>query len=163
AATHVRGQSEVVIPMSAPLFKGVITALATPFRDGAVDADAFAALLEHQIAAGVDGVVPVGTTGESAVLSHEEHQRVVSLCVEVVAGRVKVLAGAGSNRTETAISLVRVAKRAGADGALVVTPYYNRPSQEGLYRHFEAINDAVDLPVMLYNVPSRTGVDLSND
>jgi 4-hydroxy-tetrahydrodipicolinate synthase len=149
--------------MSAPLFKGVITALATPFRDGAVDAEAFAALLEHQIAAGVDGVVPVGTTGESAVLSHEEHQRVVSLCVEVVAGRVKVLAGAGSNRTETAISLVRDAKRAGADGALVVTPYYNRPGQEGLYRHFEAINDAVDLPVMLYNVPSRTGVDLSND
>jgi 4-hydroxy-tetrahydrodipicolinate synthase len=149
--------------MSAPLFKGVITALATPFRDGAVDAEAFAALLEQQVAAGVDGVVPVGTTGESAVLSHEEHQRVVSLCVEVVAGRVKVLAGAGSNNTETAISLARYAKRAGADGALVVTPYYNRPSQEGLYRHFAAIHDAVDFPVMLYNVPSRTGVDLSND
>jgi 4-hydroxy-tetrahydrodipicolinate synthase len=149
--------------MSAPLFKGVITALATPFCDGAVDVDAFAALLERQIAAGVDGVVPVGTTGESAVLSHEEHERVVSLCVEVVAGRAKVLAGAGANVTEKAISLVRHAKRAGADGALVVTPYYNRPSQEGLYRHFEAINDAVDLPVVLYNVPSRTGVDLSND
>jgi 4-hydroxy-tetrahydrodipicolinate synthase len=149
--------------MSAPLFKGVITALATPFRDGAIDVEAFAALLERQIAAGVDGVVPAGTTGESAVLSHEEHQRVVSLCVEVVAGRAKVLAGAGSNDTEEAISRVRHAKRAGADGALVVTPYYNRPSQQGVYRHFEAINDAVDLPVVLYNVPSRTGVDLSND
>jgi 4-hydroxy-tetrahydrodipicolinate synthase len=149
--------------MSAPLFKGVITALATPFRDGAVDADAFAALVERQVAAGVDGVVPAGTTGEGAVLSHAEHLSLVSLCVEVVAGRAKVIAGAGSNDTEAAISLVRQAKRAGADGALVVTPYYNRPSQEGLYRHFEAINDAVDLPVVLYNVPSRTSVDLSNE
>lgn len=149
--------------MSAPVFKGVITALATPFRDGSVDTEAFAALLERQVAAGVDGVVPVGTTGESAVLSHEEHQRVVSLCVEVVAGRAKVIAGAGSNSTEEAISLVRHAKRAGADAALVITPYYNRPSQEGLYRHFAAINDAVDMPVVLYNVPSRTGVDMSND
>lgn len=149
--------------MSGPVFKGVITALATPFRDGSVDTEAFVALLERQVAAGVDGVVPVGTTGESAVLSHEEHQRVVSLCVEVVAGRAKVIAGAGSNSTEEAVSLVRHAKRAGADAALVITPYYNRPSQEGLYRHFAAINDAVDMPVVLYNVPSRTGVDMSND
>lgn len=146
--------------MSAPLFKGVITALATPFRDGVVDVEAFAFLVERQITAGVDGVVPVGTTGESAVMSHVEHERVVSLCVEVVNGRAKVLAGAGSNSTDEAISLTRHAKAAGADGALVITPYYNRPSQEGLYRHFKAINDAVDFPVVLYNVPSRTAVDM---
>jgi 4-hydroxy-tetrahydrodipicolinate synthase len=149
--------------MSAPLFKGVITALVTPFRDGAVDVDSFAELVERQIDSGVDGVVPVGTTGESAVLSHTEHEKVVALCVEIVNGRAKVLAGAGSNSTDEAISLVRHAKSVGADGALVITPYYNRPSQEGLYRHFKAINDAVDLPVLLYNVPSRTGVDMSND
>lgn len=149
--------------MSAPLFKGVITALVTPFRDGAVDVEAFAALVERQVKAGVDGVVPVGTTGESAVLSHEEHERVVELCVEVVNGRAKVLAGAGSNSTAEAVSLVRHAKSVGADGVLVITPYYNRPSQEGLYQHFKAINDAVDMPVVLYNVPSRTGVDMSND
>jgi 4-hydroxy-tetrahydrodipicolinate synthase len=149
--------------MSQPLFKGVITALATPFRDGALDVKAFAALVERQVAAGVDGVVPVGTTGESAVLSHAEHERVIELCLEVVNGRCKVLAGAGSNATDEAISLARHAKRVGADGALVITPYYNRPSQEGLFRHFSAIADAVDLPIVLYNVPARTGVDLSND
>jgi 4-hydroxy-tetrahydrodipicolinate synthase len=149
--------------MSAPLFKGVMTALVTPFRDGAVDVDSFVELVQRQIDSGVEGVVPVGTTGESAVLSHAEHEKVVALCVEVVAGRAKVLAGAGSNCTEEAISLVRHAKSVGADGALVITPYYNRPSQEGLYRHFKAINDAVDLPIVLYNVPSRTGVDMSND
>lgn len=149
--------------MSAPLFKGVITALVTPFRDGAVDVDSFVELVERQIDSGVDGVVPVGTTGESAVLSHAEHEKVVALCVEAVAGRAKVIAGAGSNCTEEAISLVRHAKSVGADGALVITPYYNRPSQEGLFRHFKAVNDAVDLPVVLYNVPSRTGVDMSND
>jgi 4-hydroxy-tetrahydrodipicolinate synthase len=144
-------------------FKGVITALATPFRDGKVDAQALADLLERQIEAGVDGVVPVGTTGESATLSHEEHQRVIDLCVDTVNGRVKVIAGAGSNSTAEAVSLVRHAKDAGADAALVITPYYNRPSQEGLFRHFKAINDAVDLPVLLYNVPSRTGVDMTNE
>jgi 4-hydroxy-tetrahydrodipicolinate synthase len=149
--------------MSAPVFKGVITALATPFRDGAVDVEAFAALVERQVAAGVSGVVPVGTTGESAVLSHDEHHQVVSLCVELVKGRAKVIAGAGSNATDEAISLARHAKEAGADAALAITPYYNRPSQEGMYQHFKAINDAVDLPVLLYNVPSRTAVDLSND
>ena len=149
--------------MSAPLFKGVITALATPFRDGAVDVEAFAELVERQVRAGVAGVVPVGTTGESAVLSHAEHEQVVAICVEIVNRRAKVIAGAGSNCTEESISLTRHAKAAGADGALVITPYYNRPSQEGLYQHFKAINDAVDLPVVLYNVPSRTAVDMSND
>jgi len=149
--------------MSRPLFKGVVTALVTPFRDGRVDEAAFAALLERQIAAGVHGVVPMGTTGESATLHLDEHKRVVELCVQVAAGRVRVMAGAGASATDKAIELVRWAKTVGADGALVVTPYYNRPSQEGMYRHFAAIDEAVQLPVVLYNVPSRTGVDLSND
>ena len=148
--------------MTRPLFKGVITALITPFRDGRVDEAAFTRLLERQIAAGVHGVVPMGTTGESATLHPDEHKRVVELCVEVAAGRVRVIAGAGGSATDKAVEFVRHAKTVGADGALVVTPYYNRPSQEGLYRHFEAINEAVQLPVLLYNVPGRTGVDLAN-
>jgi len=149
--------------MTAPLFKGVITALITPLRDGKVDEAAFAQLLERQIAAGVHGVVPMGTTGESATLHLDEHQRVVELCVRVAAGRVRVIAGAGSSATDKAIELVRHAKTVGADGALVVTPYYNRPSQAGMAAHFEAIAEAVQLPVLLYNVPGRTGVDLAND
>lgn len=149
--------------MSRPAFKGVITALATPFCDGAVDARALAELIERQIEAGVDGVVPVGTTGESATLSHAEHERVVALCVEVANRRCKVIAGAGSNATEEAVSLARHAARAGADAALVITPYYNRPSQAGMAAHFEAVAGAVDLPIILYNVPSRTGVDLANE
>ena len=148
---------------AAPRFSGCITALVTPFRDGELDEAAFRALVERQIAAGVDGVVPVGTTGETATLDHDEHRRVVELCVEVVAGRVKVIAGAGSNATAEAITLMQHAKAVGADGALVVTPYYNRPSQEGLYRHFAALADACDLPMLLYNVPGRTGVDMAND
>ncbi|WP_420478513.1 4-hydroxy-tetrahydrodipicolinate synthase [Brevundimonas sp. FT23028] len=149
--------------MTAPLFKGVITALITPLRDGKVDEAAFTRLLERQIAAGVHGVVPMGTTGESASLHPEEHQRVVELCVQIAAGRVRVIAGAGSSSTDKAIDLVRHAKTVGADGALVVTPYYNRPSQAGLAAHFEAVADAVQLPVLLYNVPGRTGVDLANE
>ncbi len=149
--------------MTGPLFKGVITALITPLRDGNVDEAAFTRLLERQIAAGVHGVVPMGTTGESASLRPEEHKRVVELCVTVAAGRVRVIAGAGSSATDKAIEMVRHAKTVGADGALVVTPYYNRPSQEGMARHFEAIAEAVQLPVLLYNVPGRTGVDLAND
>lgn len=148
--------------MTRPLFKGVITALITPFREGRVDEAAFAGLLERQIAAGVHGVVPVGTTGESATLHPDEHRRVVELCVEIAAGRTRVIAGAGASATDKAIELARHAKTVGADGALVVTPYYNRPSQEGLYRHFASINEAVQLPVLLYNVPGRTGVDLAN-
>ncbi len=149
--------------MTAPLFKGVITALITPLRDGKVDEAAFTQLLERQIAAGIHGVVPMGTTGESASLSLDEHKRVVELCVRVASGRVRVIAGAGSSATDKAIELARHAKTVGADGALVVTPYYNRPSQAGLAAHFEAIAEAVQLPLVLYNVPGRTGVDLANE
>ena len=149
--------------MSQPLFHGAIPALVTPFRDGAVDEAAFRRLVERQIKAGVAGLVPVGTTGETATLSHDEHRRVVEICVEVAGGRVPVIAGAGSNSTEEAVELVRHAKTVGADGALVVSPYYNRPSQEGIYQHYRAINDAVQLPVLVYNVPSRTGSDVANE
>ena len=149
--------------MSNPLFKGAIPALVTPFRNGAVDEAAFVALVERQISAGVHGLVPVGTTGETATLSHEEHRRVVELCVDTAAGRVPVIAGAGSNSTEEAIELARFAKTVGADAVLVVSPYYNRPSQEGIYQHFKAINDAVQIPVLVYNVPSRTGSDVATE
>jgi 4-hydroxy-tetrahydrodipicolinate synthase len=149
--------------MTRNLFRGVFTALVTPFSAGKVDEGAFASLVERQIRNGVHGLVPVGTTGETSTLSHEEHKRVVSLCVEVAAGRVPVIAGAGSNATAEAVDLARHAKAAGADAALVVTPYYNRPSQEGLYRHYAAIDEAVDLPVFVYNVPSRTSVDITNE
>ncbi|KRB44788.1 MAG: 4-hydroxy-tetrahydrodipicolinate synthase [Pseudomonadota bacterium] len=149
--------------MSDPLFKGVMPALVTPFRDGAVDEHALVALVERQIAGGVHGLVPVGTTGETATLSHDEHRRVVELTVKTAAGRVPVIAGAGSNATDEAIELVKHAKAVGADAALVVTPYYNRPSQEGLYAHYAAINEAVQLPVLVYNVPSRTAIDISNE
>lgn len=149
--------------MTSPLFKGVITALITPLRDGKVDFAAFDRLLDRQIAAGVSGVVPMGTTGESATLSLDEHRAVVEACVTRAAGRVRVIAGAGSPSTDRAIDLVRHAKTVGADGALVVTPYYNRPSQAGMVAHFRAIADAVQLPILLYNVPARTGVDLSDE
>lgn len=138
-------------------------ALVTPFRDGVVDEDTYVALIERQIAAGVHGLVPVGTTGETSTLSHDEHRRVVELCVKTTAGRVPVIAGAGSNSTREAIELVKHAKAVGADAAMVVTPYYNRPSQEGMYAHYAAINDAVQLPVIIYNVPSRTSVDIANE
>jgi 4-hydroxy-tetrahydrodipicolinate synthase len=144
-------------------FKGVLPALVTPFRDGAVDEKAFVALVERQIAGGVHGLVPVGTTGETATLSHDEHKRVVELCVQTARGRVPVIAGAGSNSTAEAIELVAHAKAVGADAALVVSPYYVRPSQEGVYQHFKAINDAVQLPVLVYNVPGRTGSDITNE
>jgi 4-hydroxy-tetrahydrodipicolinate synthase len=149
--------------MTQPRFQGVLPALVTPFRDGLVDESAFVALVERQIAGGVHGLVPVGTTGETSTLSHDEHRRVVELCVKTAAGRVPVIAGAGSNSTSEAIEFVRHAKAVGADAALCVTPYYNRPSQEGLYRHYAAINDAVDLPILVYNVPSRTSTDISNE
>lgn len=149
--------------MAQQFLNGVFPALVTPFRDGAVDEKAFAALVERQIAAGVHGLVPVGTTGETSTLSHEEHRRVVELCVQVTAGRVPVIAGAGSNSTAEAIEFTAHAKAVGADAALLVTPYYNRPSQEGLYRHYAAVNDAVALPVLVYNVPSRTSVDIGNE
>jgi 4-hydroxy-tetrahydrodipicolinate synthase len=149
--------------MTNPLFKGAIPALVTPFAGDSLDEDAFVALVERQIAGGVHGLVPVGTTGETATLSHDEHRRVVELCVRTAAGRVPVIAGAGSNSTREAIELVRFAKTVGADAALVVSPYYNRPNQEGIFQHYKAINDAVQLPVLIYNVPSRTGSDVSTD
>jgi 4-hydroxy-tetrahydrodipicolinate synthase len=149
--------------MPEPLFKGVVTALVTPFRDGEVDEDAFVRLVERQVAAGVDGVGPVGTTGETATLSHDEHRRVVELCVATVAGRAAVVAGCGSNCTAEAIELARHAKRVGADAALVVSPYYNRPSQEGVYAHYAALNEAVQIPILVYNVPGRTASDVSNE
>ena len=140
--------------------RGSIPALITPFRNGNVDETAFCALVERQLAEGAHGLVPCGTTGESPTLSYAEHARVVALAVEVSAGRVPVIAGAGSNNTAHAIELARNAQAAGADAVLVVAPYYNKPSQEGLFAHFKAINDAVDVPIVVYNVPSRTIVDI---
>src|SRR5580693_1087983 len=128
--------------------RGVLTALVTPFQDGKVDEAAFERLVERQIAGGVHGLVPAGTTGESATLSHDEHRRVVELCVKAAAGRVPVIAGAGSNSTEEAIELTRHAKTVGADAVLMVTGYYNRPSQEGVYRHYAAVSAAVDMPIL---------------
>jgi 4-hydroxy-tetrahydrodipicolinate synthase len=144
------------------MFTGSLVALVTPMRaDGAVDEEAFATFVEWQIAQGTQGLVPVGTTGESPTLTHHEHRRVVEIAIEVSAGRVPVIAGAGSNSTVEAIELTRHAKEAGADAALVVTPYYNRPTQEGLFQHYSAIADAVDLPVIIYNIPGRSAVDMS--
>jgi len=142
------------------MFTGSMTALVTPFRDGEFDEQAYRGLIEFQIGSGTDGVVPCGTTGESATLSHEEHDRVVETCVAAVAGRVPVIAGAGSNSTREALRLTRHAKEAGADAALLITPYYNKPTQEGLYRHFAHVAERVDIPIVLYNVPGRTGVNL---
>lgn len=142
------------------MFHGSIPALITPFKNGAIDREAFANLVEWQIESGSSALVPCGTTGESATLSHDEHKQVVELCIEVAKGRVPVIAGAGSNATSEAIDLVAHAKQAGADAALVICPYYNKPDQSGLETHFRAINDAVALPLMLYNVPSRTACDL---
>jgi 4-hydroxy-tetrahydrodipicolinate synthase len=142
-------------------FRGSFTALLTPFRNGSLDQQAFRDLVEWQIAEGTNGLVPVGTTGESPTLSHDEHKQVVEWCVEVVKGRVPVIAGAGSNSTKEAIELARHAEKAGADAVLVVTPYYNKPTQEGLYQHFKAINDAIGIPIIIYNIPARSVIDMS--
>ena len=142
------------------MFKGSLPALITPFKNGAVDTKAFQEFVEWQIAEGSHGLVPCGTTGESPTLSHEEHKLVVELCIEAAAGRVPVIAGAGSNSTLEAIDLAKHAKSAGADAVLVVAPYYNKPSQEGLFRHFEAINNAVEIPIIVYNIPPRSIVDI---
>jgi 4-hydroxy-tetrahydrodipicolinate synthase len=141
-------------------FRGSFTALITPFRGGALDEEGFKRLVEWQIAEGTHGLVPVGSTGESPTLNHEEHKRVIELCVEVANRRVPVIAGAGSNSTDEAIDLTRHAKAVGADAVLHSTGYYNKPTQEGLYRHFKAISDAVDIPIFIYNVPVRTIVDI---
>jgi len=143
------------------MFRGSIVAIVTPFRDGAVDEKAFAELIEWHIESGTHGFVPVGTTGESPTLDHAEHERVIELCIEIVAGRRPVIAGTGSNSTAEAISLTTHAKAAGADAALVVTPYYNKPTQAGLLAHYQAIHDAVDIPIIIYNIPGRSVVDMS--
>lgn len=141
-------------------FQGVMTAMITPFRDGVLDEKAFRSLIDWQIKSGVDGIVPCGTTGEAATLTCEEHDRIIRIAVEQAAGRVFVIAGAGSNSTADAIRLAKQAKKAGADGQLQITPYYNKPTQEGLYQHFKAIASVVDLPMVLYNVPGRTSVNM---
>ncbi len=142
------------------MFKGAMVALVTPFRDGKVDEKALKELIEFQIQNGVDAIVPCGTTGESATLSHGEHERVVELTVEIAEGRVPVLAGTGSNSTAEAIRLTRHAREAKADAALMITPYYNKPTQEGLYQHYKLVAEEVDIPILLYNVPGRTGINL---
>ena len=143
------------------MFKGSFVALITPFANGEFDEKTFRNFVEWQIEEGTDGLVPVGTTGESPTLSHEEHMRVVEVCIEVAAGRVPVIAGAGSNSTEEAILLAQHAKSAGADAALVVTPYYNKPTQEGLFRHYDAIQSQANLPIIIYNIPARSIIDMS--
>jgi len=144
------------------MFAGAFTAIVTPFKGGQVDEKAFKGLIRFGLDGGVSGFVPCGTTGESPTLSHEEHNRVVEMTVKEVAGQVKIIAGTGSNSTEEAISLTKHAKKVGVDAALLVSPYYNKPTQEGLYRHFKAIAEAVDIPLVLYNIQGRTGVNIEN-
>ncbi|MCC6545124.1 MAG: 4-hydroxy-tetrahydrodipicolinate synthase [Nitrospirae bacterium] len=143
-----------------PVFQGSFVAIITPFRNGKIDEKAYSDLIEFHVANGTDGIVPCGTTGESATLSNDEHNRLVRITVEAAAGRVPVIAGTGSNSTDEAIYFTKYAKECGADAALLITPYYNKPTQEGLYRHFRAIAEEVDIPIILYNVPGRTGVNM---
>lgn len=143
------------------MFHGSMVATVTPFRNGRLDGAALRKLVEFQIRNGTDGIVPCGTTGESATLSYDEHERVIDIVVAAARGRVPVIAGTGSNNTKEAIVLTRYAKKAGADGALVITPYYNKPTQDGLFRHYRAVAEAVDLPIVMYNVPGRTGVNMA--
>lgn len=145
------------------MFKGTITALVTPFKAGHIDTKAFEELIERQVAAGIEGIVPVGTTGESPTLSHEEHLRVIELAVQIARGRTKVIAGTGSNATTEAIEYTQGAEKARADGCLVVAPYYNKPNQEGLYRHFMAIAGSTELPIILYSIPGRCGIEIAVD
>ena len=142
-------------------FRGSFTALVTPFKNGSLDEKAFRDIVEWQISEGSNGLVPVGTTGESPTLSHDEHKKVVEWCIDQVDGRVPVIAGSGSNSTAEAIELSRHAEEAGADAVLIVTPYYNKPTQEGLYQHYKAINDAIGIPIIIYNIPGRSIVDMS--
>lgn len=144
-------------------FRGSFTALVTPFKNGSVDEKAYRDLIEWQIAEGTNGLVPVGTTGESPTLSHDEHKQAITWCVDQARRRVPVIAGTGSNSTREAIDLSQHAEKAGADALLIVTPYYNRPSQEGLYQHYKALNDAVGIPILIYNIPARSVVDMSVD
>jgi 4-hydroxy-tetrahydrodipicolinate synthase len=144
------------------MFKGSFVALITPFRNGGIDESAFQKFVAWQVAQGTQGLVPTGTTGEAPTLSHDEQERVISLCAEVAQGKVPVVAGTGTNSTAHTIELTRMAKAAGATAALVVCPYYNKPTQEGLYQHFKAVHDAVDIPIVIYNIPGRSSVDMSN-
>ena len=143
------------------MFSGSLVAIVTPFKNGQLDEKAYADLVEFQIANGTHGIVPCGTTGESATLSHQEHERLVALTVEVVNRRVAVIAGTGSNSTDEAIEFTKHAKAIGADGALLITPYYNKPTQEGLFQHYAAVAKAADIPLVLYNIPGRTGVNMT--
>lgn len=143
------------------MFKGSITALVTPFKDGRVDEKAFKSLIEFQIECGTNGLVPCGTTGESATLTHEEHKRVIELTIEDASGRVPVIAGTGSNSTAETIQLTRHAEASGASAALIITPYYNKPSQQGLYEHYKKISEEVSIPIILYNVPGRTSLNMA--
>lgn len=143
------------------MFKGAMVAIVTPFRNGKIDEKALKGLIEFQIKNGIDAIIPCGTTGESATLSHSEHERVLEIVIEAVEGRVPVVAGTGSNSTEEALKLTRHARNAGAAGALLITPYYNKPTQEGLFQHFQKIAVEVDIPIILYNVPGRTGVNMA--
>ena len=145
------------------MFQGIYTALITPFKNGKVDERAFQSLVEWQVKEGVHGLVPCGTTGESPTLSHAEHHRVIDLCIEAAAGKVPVMAGTGSNSTDEAIVMTRYAKKAGAAGALLVAPYYNKPTQEGIYQHFKAIHDAVSIPIVIYNIPPRSVINITDD
>ncbi|GJM02486.1 MAG: 4-hydroxy-tetrahydrodipicolinate synthase [Rhodomicrobium sp.] len=142
-------------------FHGSITALVTPFKEGRIDEACFKTLVQRQVDEGTHGLVPVGTTGESPTLSHEEHKLVVELCIEVAGGKVPIIAGAGSNSTDEAIELAQHAETVGADAVLVVTPYYNKPTQEGLFQHFKAVNDAIKLPIFIYNIPGRSVIDMT--
>ncbi len=145
------------------MFKGSNVALITPFKNNKLDESAYVALIHHHLNNGTSGLVPAGTTGESPTLSHEEHQRIIELCVSESKGKIPVIAGTGSNSTSEAISLTKFAEKAGANGALVVTPYYNKPTQEGLYQHYKAINDSCGIPIIIYNIPSRSVIDMSVD
>src|SRR5580698_6733390 len=144
-------------------FHGSMPALVTPFKDGKIDEPAYRALIDWQIASGSHGLVPVGTTGESPTLTHQEHRQAIDICIDEARGRVPVIAGAGSNNTAEAIELARHAERSGADAVLVVTPYYNKPTQEGFYQHFKAVNDAIGIPILIYNIPPRSVIDMSVD
>ena len=145
------------------MFKGSNVALITPFKDNSLDEKAYISLIHYHLKNGTSGLVPAGTTGESPTLSHVEHERVIELCVKEVGGKIPVIAGTGSNSTSEAISLTKFAEKAGVDGALVVTPYYNKPTQEGLYQHYKAINDNCGIPIIIYNIPSRSVIDMNVD
>lgn len=145
------------------MFKGSIVAIITPFKNDKLDEDTYISLIHYHLKNGTSGIVSAGTTGESPTLNHEEHMRVIELCVRECKGKIPVIAGTGSNSTKEAISLTKYAEKVGANAALVVTPYYNKPTQEGLYHHYKAINDESDIPIIIYNIPSRSVVDMSVD